>query len=47
MIVFSSDRETAVRVVTSQRNTPAMASSADRRNDEARRLFSQLDAKLG
>ena len=45
--MIASDQETEVRVVTSQRNTPAMASSADRRNDEARRLFSQLDAKLG
>ena len=42
-----SDQETAVRLATSQRDTPAMASSADRRNDDARRFFSRLDAKLG
>ncbi len=36
-----------MRLVISQRDTPAMASSADRRNDDARRFFSRLDAKLG
>lgn len=41
------DQETEVRVVTSERDTPAMASSADRRGDEARRFFSRLDTKLG
>ena len=42
-----SDQETVVHAATSQRDTPAMASSADRRNDDARRFFSRLDAKLG
>lgn len=42
-----SDQETTVRIATSQRDISVMASSADRRNDDARRFLSRLDAKLG
>ena len=42
-----NDQETTVKVRTSQRDTQAIASSADQRNDDARRFFSRLDARLG
>lgn len=43
-----SETEAKVRVVTSARQTHAMASSADRREDEeVQWFFSRLDAKLG
>ncbi len=38
--------QTRVRVETSARETSVMASSADRRDDEARRFFTRLDARL-
>jgi len=42
-----NDQQARVRVVTSAQDTHAMASSADRRNDEAQWFFSRLDARLG
>lgn len=40
-------QETRVRVETSSQETTVMASSADRRGDEAEWFFSRLDAHLG
>ena len=40
-------QETRVRVETSASDTHVMASSADRRGDEAQWFFSRLDARLG
>ena len=43
-----NEAEARVRIVTSARQTHAMASSADRREDEeVQWFFSRLDAKLG
>jgi hypothetical protein len=43
----TDDQETTVRVETSAQETTVMASSADRRQDEAQWFFSRLDAHLG
>ncbi len=41
-----NESQTSVRVETSAQETTVMASSADRRDDEARRFFARLDSHL-